>query len=439
MTNSTIVSIATASGMGAIGIVRISGSDAFRIAGEIFQTKNKKFQPRKLYLGNIKAGNVQDQVLMVQFKAPNSFTGEDVVEFQCHGGEVVLRAIVSHAISLGCEPAGQGEFSQRAFLNGKMNLTQVEGIADIINAESETEAEIAFGLFGGGLSEKVKNLQDKLMDVMLYVEASFDYPEEEMPQIGTAENISAVKFVKNEITNTLETYSYGKKVKEGVKVAIIGNPNVGKSSILNRLCGEERAIVTEIAGTTRDIVEVRFIYKDLKFSFFDTAGIRETDNVVEKIGVERGISLAKKADVLLAVFDERGIDEEILSICDEKKTIVVFNKIDGGYQIPKLENFTTVEISAKEEQNMSALYEEIYSKAKVKKSDGLVLTNERHFFALQKALADLERLEHDIEVLPADLIAIDMKGIWETLGSITGTTSSEEIVNAIFSRLCLGK
>ncbi|MFI3167585.1 MAG: tRNA uridine-5-carboxymethylaminomethyl(34) synthesis GTPase MnmE [Bacillota bacterium] len=435
----TIVSIATASGQGAIGIVRISGDSAFKIAGEIFQTKNVIFKPRMLYLGNIKAGNVSDQVLMVQFASPNSFTGEDVVEFQCHGGEVVLRSIVKKAIELGAQPATQGEFSQRAFLNGKMNLTQVEGIADIINAESETEAEIAFGLFGGGLSKKVKILQDKLMDVMLYVEASFDYPEEEMPQIGTAENISAVKFVREEIEKTLQTYSYGKKVKEGVKVAIIGNPNVGKSSILNRLCGEERAIVTEIAGTTRDIVEVRFVYKDLKFSFFDTAGIRQTEDIVEKIGVERGVDLAKKADVLLAVFDERGIDNEILSLCNKDKTIVVFNKIDGGYQVPQLREFNCVEISAKEEQNLATLYEMIYEKAKVKKSDGLVLTNERHYFALNTALEMLKNLQKDIEVLPADLIAIDMKQIWETLGSITGTTSSEEIVNAIFSRLCLGK
>lgn len=437
--NSTIVSVATAEGLGAIGIVRISGENAEGIAREIFDDKNKKFQPRKLYLGNITAGNVKDQVLMVVFKAPNSFTGEDVVEFQCHGGEVVLRAIVKRAIELGAVPAGQGEFSQRAFLNGKMNLTQVEGIADIINAESETEAEIAFGLFGGGLSERVKILQDRLMDVMLYVEASFDYPEEEMPQIGTAENIAAVTFVKSEIKKTIDTYSYGKKVKEGVKVAIIGNPNVGKSSILNRLCGEDRAIVTEIAGTTRDIVEVRFVYKDLKFSFFDTAGIRQTDNVVEKIGVERGIDLAGKADVILAVFDERGIDGEILELAKGKNAIVVFNKIDGGYEIPKVDGFDTVEISAKEESNMAGLYDLIYSKAKVKKSQGLVLTNERHYHALADALEMLEKLESDIEILPADLIAIDMKLIWEKLGSITGTTSSEEIVNAIFSKLCLGK
>lgn len=439
MNNTTIVSVATAEGLGAIGIVRISGSEAFAIAEQIFDNGKKKFEARKLYLGNITAGNVKDQVLMVRFVAPNSFTGEDVVEFQCHGGEVVLRAIVNRAIQLGAAPAGQGEFSQRAFLNGKMNLTQVEGIADIINAESEMEAEIAFGLFGGGLSEKVKMLQEKLMDVMLFVEASFDYPEEEMPQIGTKENIAAVSFVKAEIQNTLETYSYGKKVKEGVKVAIIGNPNVGKSSILNRLCGEERAIVTEIAGTTRDIVEVRFAYKDLKFSFFDTAGIRDTDNVVEKIGVERGIQLAKKSDVLLAVFDERGLDEEIMQLADVKNTIVVFNKIDGGYQVPKVDGFDCVEISAKEEQNLHILYDKIYQKASVKKASGLVLTNERHYHALKEALEMLTVLQQNIAFHPADLIAIDMKEIWEKLGTITGTTSSEEIVNAIFSRLCLGK
>ncbi len=439
MNQETIVSIATGNGHGAIGIVRLSGETAIEIAKQIFTKRNCEFEARKLYLGKISAGSVSDQVLMAVFYAPHSFTGEDVVEFQCHGGEVILRAIVKRAMELGARPAGQGEFSQRAFLNGKMNLSEVEGMADLINAESETEAEIAFGLFGGGLSEKVNVLQNRLMDVMLYVEASFDYPEEDMPQIGTAENIGAITFVKDEISKILSTYAYGKKVKEGVRVAIIGNPNVGKSSILNRLCGEERAIVTEIAGTTRDIVEVRFAYRDLKFSFFDTAGIRETDNVVEKIGVEKGVALAKKANVVLAVFDERGVDSEILQLCKPNNTIVVFNKIDAGYSVPKIDGYVAVEISAKEEENMSILYETIYQMANEKKESGLVLTNERHFTLLQKAGEMLALLEENIEVLPADLIAIDMKQIWETLGEITGTTSSEEIVNAIFSRLCLGK
>ena len=444
MNYDTIVSIATADGLGAIGVVRLSGENAEAIGKEIFSSAHKKYEPRKLYLGNVSCDGVKDQVLMVIFKKPFSFTGEDVVELQCHGGEVLLRAVVRKCIQLGARPATQGEFSKRAFMNGKMSLSEVEGMADLINAESESEAEIAFGLFGGGLNEKVKILQEKLMDIMLFVEASFDYPEEDMPEITTAETLSTIAFVKEELSKLLSTYSYGRRVKDGVKVAIIGNSNVGKSSILNRLCGEERAIVTEIEGTTRDVVEVKFCYKDIKFTFFDTAGIRETDDIVEKIGVKKGRAVAQKADIILAVFDERGVQNEIIELCKKEKTIVVFNKIDksdflrhGSFDDRLY--LDVVEISARNNINMNILYEKIYNVASKEKKEGLVLTNERHFATLEKACEMTLALEKNIHINPSDLVAIDMKELWETLGQITGTTSSEEIISAIFSRLCLGK
>lgn len=450
--NDTIVAIATPNGLGAVGIVKLSGNMATHIASQLFSSFEKipveNFQPQKLYLGKVSADGVFDKCLTVYFKAPHSFTGEDVVEFQCHGGQIVLQALVKSAISLGARLAFNGEFSRRAFLNGKMDLSNVEGMADLINAESEASAQHAFSLFSGGITEQINSLQTQLEEAIAYVEAGFDYPEEDVPPLDVPQVRDVLTSQIAQLDKLLHTYKTGRSVKEGISVAILGKPNVGKSSLLNAILGVERAIVTDIAGTTRDALSCRYNFRGVMFELFDTAGIRETSDVIEKMGVERARRIFDTADICVATFDaSRKLDNEDMEILQQlkgKNAIIVVNKTDLSDVISSAlpHSFPILSVSAKSQFGIDSLKEKLFEMScvpKLNSSESFVLTNERHAIALFEAKKYLQTALNVLPTMPADCIIIDIRNAWEKYGELTGTTASEHIVDTIFMKLCLGK
>ena len=452
MNEQTIVAISTPNGLGSVGILRLSGEKSSEIANALFKSFAKlpvsEFEANKLYLGKMTAGIVSDKCLVVYFKAPRSFTGEDVIEFQCHGGRVVLEALLKSSIKLGARPALNGEFSRRAYLNGKMDLSNVEGMADLINAESEASSKLAFSLFSGGITEKIAALQEELETAIAYVEAAFDYPEEDVPAMDVPEVRIVLEKQITSLTNLIDTYKTGKNIKEGVSVAILGKPNVGKSSLLNAILGEDRAIVTDIAGTTRDVLSCRYSYRSVNFELFDTAGIRSSNDTIEMIGVDRARKIFDSADIVIATFDSsRELDDEDTEILEKlkgKNSIIVINKADISTAIsdkfPK--DYPIITVSAKTNEGIIDLKEKLYELTNVSKlisSENLVLTNERHFVALSDALEHLKTALDILPIMPADCIIIDIRQAWSKYGELTGTTASEHIVDTIFMKLCLGK
>lgn len=447
MTNDTIVAISTPQGLGAVGIVRLSGDKAFDIADAIFSCRETDKKPNVMYLGTITTAELKDKALCVYFKAPRSFTGEDIVEFQCHGGRVIVENVLSECISKGARLATNGEFSRRAFLNGKMDLTSVEGMADMINAESVAAERLAYSQFKGEIATVTTKLQEKLETVIAYVEASFDYPEEDMPAVNVPEVTDTLKSQRDTLKRLISTYSLGNAVKNGISVAIVGKPNVGKSSLLNAILGFDRAIVTNIAGTTRDVLTSSYNYKGITFNFFDTAGIRETEDTIEKIGVNIAKNTLETADIVLAVFDsseELSLeDEEILKSLDKKHVIVVKNKTDLEDRLcDKFESYDVVNVSAKNNEHIDELKERLYSLSgagDLLSTESAVISSKRQLIALQEALAAIESALSGIEDNLADCLIIDIRTAWEKYGEITGTTATEHIIDTIFSKLCLGK
>ncbi|MEG1805253.1 MAG: tRNA uridine-5-carboxymethylaminomethyl(34) synthesis GTPase MnmE [Clostridia bacterium] len=450
--NDTIVAISTPNGLGAVGIVRLSGDNSATIAEKLFSSFSKKsvedFEPQKMYLGTLLADGISDKCLVVFFKSPHSFTGEDVVEFQCHGGQIILQAIVKSAIKLGARLALNGEFSRRAYLNGKMDLSNVEGMADLINAESEASSKLAFSLFSGGITEKISKLQTELEEAIAYVEAAFDYPEEDVPPMDVPEVRNVLNNQIEELDKLLSTYQTGKSVKEGITVAILGKPNVGKSSLLNAILGLERAIVTDIPGTTRDALSCRYNYKGVNFELFDTAGIRESSDVIEMMGVERARRIFETADICIATFDASkqldSEDNEIIEKLKGKNSIIVINKTDLADVISDKfpSDLPTLPISAKSNVGIEKLKDKLFEMSNVSKlvsSESVVLTNERHAQALADARVRLATALSILPTMPPDCIIIDIRAAWEKYGELTGATASEHIVDTIFMKLCLGK
>lgn len=450
--NDTIVAISTPSGLGAVGIVRLSGSKATTIADRIFSAfsleKVSEFEPQKMHLGTLNANGVSDKCLVVFFKSPHSFTGENIVEFQCHGGQIILNAIVEESLKLGARLATNGEFSRRAFLNGKMDLANVEGMADLINAESIASSKLAFSLFSGSISDKVKKLQNELESPIAYIEASFDYPEEDVPTLDVPEVRDVLETQISELKKLISTYSNGRSIKEGIEVAILGKPNVGKSSLLNAIVGQDRAIVTDIAGTTRDVLSSKYSYKGINFELFDTAGIREATNKIEQIGVERAKNILEKASIIIATFDASDNlspeDHKIIESLKGKNAIIVINKTDISSKMPSdlPIGFPILAISAKTHRGIDKLKETLYEMSNVSKlvsSESFLLTNKRHVEALKYAMTYLQTALNELSVMPADCVILDIRSAWEAYGEITGTTASEHIIDTIFSKLCLGK
>lgn len=447
MLEHTIAAIATPPGKGGVAIIRMSGKDPLEIAEKMFtpvgKTKVADFQPYRMYPGGIDGGNFTDYGLCVYFKAPASYTGEDIVEFQCHGGETVARGILRQAFRHGAKPAEKGEFTKRAFLNGKLSLASAEGVADMINGESDAEVKAGYLLYSEKLTTKVRALQDELKTVLAGIDVSVDYPEEDVEEQHVAELIPVLQKLKNEISLLTASYAVGKKIKSGVTVAICGKPNTGKSSLLNRLLGYDKAIVSGVAGTTRDAVEGVLEIDGRKFNLYDTAGVRDSADAIENIGIERAGSIIRSADVAVFVADyPAGTDEEdarVLQMIKDKPLIKVFNKID----LTKDETDTDADVhtSAVTGEGIEKLKTLLYEKSfGARGEDAAFLIEERHFDALQRAKESLEKSIAACKTgQPLDLVGIDVKESWDALGEITGETATEAIIQEIFSKFCVGK
>ena len=440
----TIASISTPIGKGAIAIVRMSGKDALSVALKVFHTKNEKIEPRFMHFGKLKLDDGFEECLMVFFKAPFSYTGEDIVEFQVHGGVLLAQKVLEVCLKNGARLAEPGEFSKRAFLNGKITLDKAEAIIGEINAETEGELKSSLQVTNGKLSALILKEQEKLKLMLAELEVGMDYPEETEELNLKLDISSRLKQVKKQLEKIIDDASNAKYLKNGVNVALVGRTNVGKSSLMNALLGEDRAIVTAVKGTTRDSITESFFYKGIKINLVDTAGIRETDDFVESIGIERSKQKLEQADVVLFVLDgsekETAEDKEVEKLLKEKNknVLIVVNKIDKKRILPKKEN--EIEISALTNKNVDALKQKIVELV-IKKEinfNNLILTNERQVQSLvdaKKKLEDVLAKDH----LTLDILTMLIKEIWQTLGRITGNTENEDIIDLIFSKFCLGK
>lgn len=448
MNNDTIVAISTGTSSGAISIVRMSGKDAVSIADKIFVGLNKSkpssFMPRLLVLGTIQTENFNEQAMCVVFKAPKSYTGEDMVEFQCHGGTQISSGIMRECIKHGARIATNGEFTKRAFVNGKMTLSSAEGMMDMINAESDAEIRAGFNLLKGELSKLATFSQVELTDILSEIEVSFDYPEETIEYITKAKIKERLETLKAKFETVLKTAHAGKLIKSGINVLIVGKPNVGKSSLLNKLLNHERAIVTDVAGTTRDSIEDTFLLGDTKVNLIDTAGIHETSDVVEKIGVNKAKNLINQADIILFLIDTSRTyskeDEDIFNSIKGKNFIVVKTKNDLENRLEKsFEN--EIQISTKTGTGIDTLKSKILELAELSNipADSVIITNERHKDALTRALKNITSAIDNIELQSLDLVSISIKQAYLDVGEITGNTTSEDIIDQIFKKFCLGK
>ena len=454
----TIVAIATAPGEGGIGILRISGEKSLEVAQSIFESVSGKrideYNNRTLIYGNIVDNDkIIDEVLLAYMKGPKSYTAEDVVEINCHGGFISVKKILELILSKDVRLAEAGEFTKRAFLNGRIDLSQAEAVIDVINAKTSKSHEVAQEQLEGALSHKIRSLRDKVTELLAHVTVAIDYPEEDIEFITYNTLKEKTEELENEIKKLFDSSESGKIFREGLKTVIIGKPNVGKSSLLNLILGEKRAIVTDIPGTTRDVIEEFVNLRGIPIKIVDTAGIRETEDVVEKIGVEKSRKSLSSADLVIMVLDysEKLTDEdmEILESIDKSKTVVLLNKTDLKKQIEEekisnyVENNSIIEISALKQEGIEKLEDKIESlvyKGEVRYSSDIVISNTRHRDALAKAHKSvLDALDAIYQNMPLDFIEVDLKNIWDYLGYINGDTVTEDLLDNIFSNFCIGK
>lgn len=428
----TIAAIATAAGVGGVAIIRISGEKSLEIAKKMFSPV-KKFEPNYMYAGHIEGNGFKDYGYLVYFKAPKSFTGEDVVELHCHGGVKLSHGILEKCLTLGAELAERGEFTKRAFLNGKLSLASAEGMADMINAESEALLRAASMLYNEKLSKEVRALQDNLKDILARAAVEIDYPEEDESGLDLKEIAKEIIKLKDRTAELLSGYKSGKMIKEGVTVALCGKPNVGKSSLLNALLGYEKAIVSPEAGTTRDAVEGAIEICGVKYGLYDTAGIRETSHGVESCGISLAEKIINSADVILSVSE----GEEIA--LPEKATgevIRVFNKCDQKKPAKKFD----ISVSAKTGKGIEELKKLIYKRTVGDvAADKAYVVEERHYSALKRAMVALDSAAENIGKITLDFITVDLKDAWDAFGEITGETANEEIISTVFAKFCVGK
>ncbi|MBQ3053511.1 MAG: tRNA uridine-5-carboxymethylaminomethyl(34) synthesis GTPase MnmE [Clostridia bacterium] len=458
MDNNTIAAIATPIGTGGIGIIRISGENALKIASRVFISKNKSdvlsYKTHTLHFGAVvnSQGKTIDQALLSYMKAPHSYTGEDVVELSCHGGITCVKQVLEQVLAQGASLAGRGEFTKRAFLNGKMDLSQAEAVIDIINSKNEKALSSAVNQLEGTLSHKINSLRDKLVMVMAYIEAETDFPEDDISGLSEDQVIKNLEEVLEGLSNLLHTAHKGRLIREGISTAIVGRPNVGKSSLLNALLGETRAIVTDIPGTTRDIIEEYLNLGNITLRLIDTAGIRNTEDTVEQIGVNLALSRAEAAQLVLFVGDLSLIpsseDKEILEKIKDKPHIMVLNKSDKELG-DAFENYSAlspckkVKISAKNLLGVEELtkeIEELFHLGEIQEDDSLILTNLRHIESITSAKASVSRALEEIKAgMPADMLYIDIFDALSSLGEVVGMTVSEEVVDKVFEKFCVGK
>ncbi|MBR5517493.1 MAG: tRNA uridine-5-carboxymethylaminomethyl(34) synthesis GTPase MnmE [Clostridia bacterium] len=443
----TIAAIATANATGGIGIVRLSGEKSIEIANKIFSLDVTSFKSHTLHLGKIICNDkIIDEALVSVFKAPNSYTGEDVVEFNCHGGLRVCKMVLEAVYHNGANPAGPGEFTKRAFLNGKMDLSQAEAVADLISAETDDAVTVAANQLDKRLSNNINSLRDELVASTSHILAMIDFSEEGVEELDYTDLKSTLEKINSRISELILTSDSGRIIKDGINTAIIGTPNVGKSSILNTICGEDRAIVTNIEGTTRDVIETQVNIKGCKLNLLDTAGIRESDNQVEQIGVERSKDAIQKADLIFLVLDgsreleER--DQEVINLADKKKTICLINKNDLPEKLEFKDEFLkTVYVSAQTGEGFDELYDFIYNMYSVGDiSEKIIITNPRHKQSLLNAKTLIDGILTAMECdTPFDIILGDIEVAISALGEIGGMTVSDEIIDSIFANFCVGK
>ena len=453
----TIAAISTAMTNSGIGIVRISGEDAFGIIDKIYKGKKEKILSKEkshtIHYGYIVDGEETiDEVLVLLMRGPHSYTGEDTVEIDCHGGVFVTRKILETVLKYGARPAEPGEYTKRAFLNGKMDLSQAEAVIDVINSQNEYALQSSVNQLKGSVHKKIDEIRSEILHHTAFIETALDDPEH-YDVDGYGEQLGeVVDNLLKKVQRLLDTADDGRIMKEGIRTVIVGKPNAGKSSLLNALLGEDRAIVTDIAGTTRDVLEEHIQLHGISLNIMDTAGIRDTEDVVEKIGVDKAKSYAEEADLIIYVVDAScPLDEsdfEIINMIKNKKAVVLLNKTDLSTVINKKElkvwiNKPTIEISAKNQTGIEELQDtlkEMFYHGEISFNDEVYITNARHKAALMDAYASLKKVKESIEnQMPEDFYTIDLMDAYESLGSITGETIGEDLVNEIFSKFCMGK
>ncbi len=452
----TVCAISTAMGESGIGIVRLSGKDSIAIAEKIFVRSSdlKEIENRKLIYGHIMDGSEKvDEVLIAFMKAPYTYTREDMVEIYCHGGIVPVRRILELVLEKGARLADRGEFTKRAFLNGRLDLSQAEAVIDLIKAKTDESYDVSLNQLEGNLSKEVGNIRDILLNMIAHIEANIDFSDEDIEKMDYLEMENQANLVKNKIDKLLSTADRGKVLRDGLNTVILGKPNVGKSSLLNAILRENRAIVTDIPGTTRDIIEEYVNIDGIPLRIIDTAGIRETENIVEQIGVDRARDMVNQADLVIAIFDasESLTDEDfhIIEIIKDKETIVLLNKLDlpNEYDkeylqelIPNKEIITTSISTGIGVDKLENSIKEMFYDGEINMESDTIVTNIRHRNQLIKSRENIVDAINGIKMnVPIDCIEVDIKSCWDNLGEVTGDNIGEDILDKIFSEFCIGK
>ena len=456
----TIAAISTPLGEGGIGIVKISGDQALEILNKLFVTKDhhpkKTWEPRKMYYGfilNPKNQEMIDEVLAVYMKAPNTYTKEELVEIHCHGGMVPLRKTLQLVLEQGASMAEKGEFTKRAFLNGRLDLSQAEAVMDLISAKTDISHDVALGQFEGNLSQEVQGIQSILKDMLAHIEVSIDFSEEDIDEVTMEHLLSKSMDAKESFQRLLQSAKTGKILREGLVTGILGKTNVGKSSLLNALLRENRAIVTDIPGTTRDVIEEQLNVRGIPLKILDTAGIRETEDAVEKIGVQRSREIFQQADLVIFMIDaSKKLDQDdydFLHLIKERRALVVINKTDleEAIDVERIKNIIgdkkLIRISLLNNKGLEALedaLEEMVFEGEGFSKEQPFITNTRHQQAISLGLQSLEDGIKALENhMPLDFVEVDFKNAWESLGEVTGDTVSEDILDHIFENFCIGK
>ena len=455
---STIAAISTAVSQSGIGIIRISGPKAMDVIAGVYRSKGGKKDIRKVSTHTIHYGYIYDgeelvdEVLVMIMKAPRTFTGEDTVEIDCHGGVLSCRKVLETVLKNGARIAEPGEFTKRAFLNGRLDLSQAEAVMDVIQAKSDYALKSSMEQLRGSVHKSIEKIRSELIYQIAYIESALDDPEHISLEGYPQQLLKTVNNLEKQVQSLLKTAGDGKIIKEGIKTVILGKPNAGKSSLLNLLLGENRAIVTDIAGTTRDILEEYITLQGITLKLIDTAGIRDTEDTVEKIGVQRAKDMAESADLILYVVDSSvpldENDEEILSMLEGRKAIIIFNKTDLSPvidvdELMKRTVHPVIPVSAKEETGIEELEEkirEIFFGGSISFNDEVYITSARHKEALEETRKSLELVKNSIRMdMPEDFFSIDLMNAYESLGKITGESVGEDLVNEIFSKFCTGK
>ena len=454
----TIAAISSAAGNSGIGIIRVSGDEAIEVVDKIFRpaNKNKKLanvESHTVHYGHIMDGDkTLDQVLVIVMKNPHSYTGEDTVEIDCHGGMLILKKVLDLVLKNGARTAEPGEFTKRAFLNGRIDLSQAEAVMDLINSKNDFALNSSIEQLKGGVSDAIKDIRKYIIYHIAFIESALDYPEHIILDGYDEEITKMLNENINKISKLVNSFDNGRIMKEGIKTVILGKPNAGKSSLLNLMLGEDRAIVTDIEGTTRDTLEENINFNGLSLKIIDTAGIRDTEDLVERIGVNKAKEIAKEGDLIIYVVDgSRELDDndrEIIKLINDKQAIILVNKSDMDTvinidELKKDSNRDVILFSAKNGEGMDQLEEEIrnmFYSGKVTYNDQVYITNARHKEALENALESLKQVKNSVDAgMPEDFYSIDLMDAYTDLGLIIGESVEDDLVNEIFSKFCMGK